>query len=131
MSKQHQMNYCYRYFHFYKLMIFVESLKYVQGLLPSVKMKLYGKLLYMYFILFFVCSQLSDAFLWQIYYRKQLYSRVFDMRKPLRRTEEGLIVSQESNGTLSWKESFRMLHNAHHVYQNNCFQENNILVCDR
>ncbi|KXJ14961.1 F-box only protein 11 [Exaiptasia diaphana] len=73
-----------------------------------------------------VCTRFAticqDETLW-----KQLYSRVFDMRKPLRRTEEGLIVSQDSIGTLSWKESFKMLHNSHHVYQNNCFQENNIL----
>lgn len=47
------------------------------------------------------------------------------MKKPLRRTEEGLIISEESFGTLSWKKSLKLLHNAHHVYQNKGYQEYN------
>lgn len=47
------------------------------------------------------------------------------MKKPLRRTEEGLIISEDSQSTLSWKQSLRMLHNAHHVYQSKHYLEHN------
>jgi hypothetical protein len=51
------------------------------------------------------------------------------MTKPLARTKDGLIVTKEAEKVSCWKDSFRMLHNAHHVYHdkktNNMYQEKN------
>lgn len=54
-------------------------------------------------ITFFVC-------------RRSLYSQVFDMRKPLVKTFEGVYIEQEPKDDLCWKKSLCCLYRAHHVH---------------
>ncbi|XP_048580327.1 F-box only protein 11 isoform X2 [Nematostella vectensis] len=60
------------------------------------------------------CSRFSticqDELLW-----KQLYVEVFDLRKPLIRSEDGVAKIMEPTSAACWKESFRIFHGAHHV----------------
>ena len=50
------------------------------------------------------------------FYRRSLYSQVFDLRKLLVKTFEGVYIEQDPEDDLSWKKCFSSLYRAHHVH---------------
>ena len=50
------------------------------------------------------------------FYRRSLYSQIFDMRKPLVKTFEGVYIEQEPEDELCWKKCLSSLYHAHHVH---------------
>lgn len=50
------------------------------------------------------------------YYRRSLYGQIFEMRKPLVKTFEGVYIEVEPEGDLCWKKCLSSLYHAHHVH---------------
>ena len=48
--------------------------------------------------------------------RRSLYCQVFDLKKPLIKTFEGVYLEQEPENDLCWKKCLSTLYHAHHVY---------------
>ncbi len=49
-------------------------------------------------------------------YRRSLYSQVFDMKKPMIKTFEGVYIEQEPEDDSCWKKCLSSLYHAHHVH---------------
>jgi len=48
--------------------------------------------------------------------RRSLYSQVFDLKKPLIKTSEGVYIEEEPENDLCWKKCLSALYHAHHVH---------------
>ena len=48
--------------------------------------------------------------------RRSLYGQVFDLKKPLIKTFEGVYIEQEPENDLCWKKCLSALYHAHHVH---------------